>query len=468
MRYIPVFLDLAAGPVVLVGSGEAALNKLRLLRASGARVRWYADDMAAARHGSAHDVELVGQTGGKVDLSDAVAVVAAAGDPIDAEIAARARALRIPINVVDRPDLSTFIVPAIVDRGDIVVAIGTGGAAPVLARRLRARIEAMLPARIGALSALMGRYRGQLAAAVTSTFARRRFWERVLDGPIAASLLAGRPVEAEAELVRAISSAKQARNADAGTVFLVGAGPGDPDLLTLRALHALHDADIVFHDELVTAAVLDRARRDAERVSVGRRHGERGIGQDEINRALLAAARSGKCVVRLKGGDPLVFGRGGEELDYLRAHGVRVVVVPGITAALGCAAEAGLPLTLRNAASHLSFLTAHRAADAAAIDWTAVAGRETTLVVYMGLSSPEAVRAGLMAAGRAGETPAAVLARGTRPDSASVVGYLDEWPALAAAAGSGPALLVIGDVVRHSALWHAEMGASARSASEAA
>jgi uroporphyrin-III C-methyltransferase / precorrin-2 dehydrogenase / sirohydrochlorin ferrochelatase len=467
MRYLPVFLDLEAGPVVLVGSGEPALNKLRLLRASGARVRWYADDMAVARHCSAHDIEVRGQTG-KADLSGAVAVVAAAGDPVDAEIAARAHALRVPVNVVDRPDLSTFIVPAIVDRGDVVVAIGTGGAAPVLARRLRARIEALLPARIGALSALMGRYRAQLAAAVTSAFARRRFWEKVLDGPIAASLLAGRPVEAEAELVRAINSAKQAGNADAGTVFLVGAGPGDPDLLTLRALHVLHDADVVFHDELVTAAVLDRARRDAERVPVGRRHGERGIGQDEINRALLAAARSGKRVVRLKGGDPLVFGRGGEELDYLRAHGVRVVVVPGITAALGCAAEAGLPLTLRNAASRLSFLTAHRAADAAAIDWTAVAGRETTLVAYMGRSSAAAVRAGLMAAGRAGETPAAVLARGTRPDSASVVGCLDELPALVAAVGSGPALLVIGDVVRHSALWHAEMGASARSASEAA
>ena len=270
-------------------------------------------------------------------------------------------------------------------------------------------------------------------------------------------MLAGRAVEAEAELAAAIEahSGNPRGGSTTETVFVVGAGPGDPDLLTLRALHALADADVVFYDELVTAGVLDRARRDAEQVFVGKRRGEPGIGQDEINRRLVEAARAGRRVVRLKGGDPFVFGRGGEELEYLRAADVPVVVVPGITAALGCAAEAGLPLTFRNEASRLTFITAHRAEDAAAIDWTGLGERQTTAVVYMGLASAAAVRDGLIAAGRDPATPAAVLARGTRPDSQAAVGSLDGLAALAAEVGEGPAILIIGDVVARSTPWQA-------------
>jgi uroporphyrin-III C-methyltransferase/precorrin-2 dehydrogenase/sirohydrochlorin ferrochelatase len=243
-------------------------------------------------------------------------------------------------------------------------------------------------------------------------------------------------------------------------VFLVGAGPGDPDLLTLRALHILSDADVVLYDELVTPGVLDRARRDAEQVFVGKRRGEPGIGQDEINRRMVAAARAGRRVVRLKGGDPFIFGRGGEELEYLRQAGVPVVVVPGISAALGCAAESELPLTFRNEASTLTFITAHRAEDAAAIDWSGAADPQTTVVVYMGLASASAVRDRLIAAGRDPATPAAVLARGTRPDAQAAVGRLDGLAALAAEVGEGPALLVIGEVVARSAPWRAaELGA---------
>src|SRR5947199_567993 len=282
--------------------------------------------------------------------------------------------------------------------------------------------------------------------------ARRRFWEDVVDGPIAAALLGGRPIEAEAALARAISGGPSARRGF-DTVFLVGAGPGDPDLLTLRALHVLSNADIVFYDELVTAGVLDRARREAERVLVGKRRGEAGIAQDEINRRMAAAARAGRRVVRLKGGDPFVFGRGGEELEYLREAGVPVVVVPGITAALGCAAEVGLPLTFRNEAGQLAFITAQRAEDAAAIDWSGLADRQTTVVVYMGLASAAGVRDGLIAAGRDGVTPAAVLARGTRPDAQAAVGRLDGLAALATEVGEGPAILVIGEVVARSTPW---------------
>ena len=359
------------------------------------------------------------------------------------------------INVVDRPDLSTFLVPAVIDRGDVVVAVGTGGASPVLARRLRERIEALLPARIGDLAALMGRHREHFARTRHASSSLRRFWERVVDGPIGVAALAGRWHEAERALVRAIEATRYPQK-ETGTVFLVGAGPGDPDLLTLRALQALQGADVVFYDELVTPEILDRARRDAERVFVGKRRGQPGIGQDRINAQLVEAARKGLNVVRLKGGDPFVFGRGGEELEYLRDAGVSVVVVPGITAALGCAAEAGLPLTFRNEASQLALVTAHRADEAAATDWSQLGDPQTTVVVYMGLASAAAVRDGLIAAGRDPRTPVAVLARGTRPDAKTVVGHLDDLKALAERAGEAPALLVIGQVVARSDAWRAE------------
>jgi len=461
MRFLPLFFDTSAGGVfILVGSGEPALAKLRLLRAAGAHVRWFScsADVAEELSTSPGQGQLEISVGDplKADLSDVVAIVSAAGDLTDHHIAARARRKRIPVNVVDRPDLSTFIFPAIVDRGEVVVAIGTGGASPVLAQRLRERIEALLPTRIGELATLIGRHRSRFAA-VPRALSPRRFWQNVIAGPIAEAALAGRSLEAEAQLAAAIEAnrAGPGGGSKTETVFVVGAGPGDPDLLTLRALHALADADVVFYDELVTQGVLDRARRGAERVFVGKRRGERGIGQDEINRRLVEAARAGRRVVRLKGGDPFVFGRGGEELDHLQRAGVPAVVVPGITAALGCAAEQGLPLTFRNEATKLVLITASHAADSGEIDWSGVADPKTTVVVYMGLAAAGAVRDGLIAAGCDGATPAAVLARGTRPDAQAAVGRLDALDELAKEVGEGPAILVIGAVVARSAAWQA-------------
>jgi uroporphyrin-III C-methyltransferase / precorrin-2 dehydrogenase / sirohydrochlorin ferrochelatase len=459
MRFLPVFLDLARGTVALVGTGPAALAKLRLLQAAGANVRWYSESAAVAA------AQPAGTSSGRLELSSAdplqadfsgfVAVVSAAGGALDEAVAACARARNIPVNVVDRPDLSTFIVPAVVDRGDVVVAIGTSGASPVLARRVREWIEAVLPARLGELAALLSRYRVRFASARHKTVSPRQFWERVVDGPIAQALLAGRPQVAETALARAISDAALPNKDKDGMVSLVGAGPGDPDLLTLRALRALQCADVIFYDDLVTEAVLDRARRDAERVFVGKRRGHPGIGQEEINHRLVEEARRGRNVVRLKGGDPFIFGRGGEELDHLREASIPTVVVPGITAALGCAAEAGLPLTHRNEATRLTFVTAHRADDAAATDWSTLADPQTTVVVYMGLASASAVRDGLIAAGRDPKTPAGVLARGTQAGAKTVVGSLDNLAALALQAGEGPAVLVIGEVVARSDAWRA-------------
>ena len=458
MRFLPLFFDTSAGVFMLVGSGEPALAKLRLLRAAGAHVRWFSCNVDVAEELATSpgqgQLEISFGDPLKADLSDVVAIVSAAGELLDRQIAARARRQRIPVNVVDCPDLSTFIFPAIVDRGEVVVAIGTGGASPVLAQRLRERIEALLPTRIGELAALIGRHRSRFAA-VPRALSPRRFWRNVIAGPIAEAVLAGRAVEAEAELAAAIEAhSGDPRGGDkTETVFVVGAGPGDPDLLTLRALHALADADVVFYDELVTPEILDRIRRDASRVPVGRRVGKPGIGQDAVNKLLIEAAREGKRAVRLKGGDSFVFGRGGEEVDALRKADVSYTIVPGITAGLGAAAQFEVPLTFRSKALRITFLTAHKERDAEAVDWSALTDTKMTVVVYMGMTAAPAVRAGLLAAGRSPQTPVGVFAKVTRPDAQAAVGTLDQLPDLVARIDGGPAILVIGDVVAHSAPW---------------
>jgi uroporphyrin-III C-methyltransferase / precorrin-2 dehydrogenase / sirohydrochlorin ferrochelatase len=452
MRFLPLFADLTSGTAALIGASAPARAKLQLLQSAGAHVRWfvYGADVSEAQG----DARVI------IDRTDPLAAdfgkfsmaIVATGDARDDLIAKRARAANTLVNVVDRPELSNFIMPAIVDRGEVVVAIGTGGASPVLARRLRERIEALLPARVGELAALMGRYREKFAATRDASWSLRRFWERVIDGPIGIAALTGRQREAEDRLVAAIEDSRVPEQ-KSGIVHLVGAGPGDPDLLTLRALQALQNADVVFYDELITPEILDRARRDAKRVFVGKRRGQPGIGQHAINERLIAAARDGLNVVRLKGGDPFIFGRGGEELEALRAAGIFAVIVPGVTAALGCAAEAGLPLTYREEASRLTLITAYRAAEAAATDWSGLTDPQTTVVVYMGLSAAATVRDGLLAAGRDPQTPVAVLARGTRPGAKNVVGRLENIAGLAAQAGEGPALLVIGEVVARCDAW---------------
>ncbi len=372
-------------------------------------------------------------------------------------MSARARAVGLPVNVMDDLKHSTFIFPAIVDRGDVVVAVGTGGASPVVARRVRERIEAVLPARIGDLASFIGRWRKTIHGRIPEFPLRRRFWERVVDGPIGALVLAGRKDEAEAAL-RDIPDPSAFAGAQAsgeveGRVTLVGAGPGDPDLLTIKALRALQDADVVFYDELVSSEILDRARRDASRIAVGRRVGKPGIGQDAINKLLIEAAKSGQRAVRLKGGDPFVFGRGGEEIEALREAGVAYSVVPGITAGLGAAAQFEVPLTFRHEALRITFLTAHKARDAEVVDWSTLTDDKMTVVVYMGMTAAPSVRAGLLAAGRSPRTPVGVFARVTRPDAQAVVGTLDELPALIQRIDGGPAILIIGDVVAHSAPW---------------
>ncbi|HEY2211000.1 MAG TPA: siroheme synthase CysG [Bradyrhizobium sp.] len=461
MRFLPVFLDLQTGPVLLIGAGELARAKLRLLAAAGARIRWYATngnhDVSGLEAADAARIELAEGDPLAADLRGVIAVLCAGAGDIGAAMSARAKAVGLPVNVMDDLLHSTFIFPAIVDRGDVVVAVGTGGASPVVARRVRERIEAALPARIGDLATFIGRWRKSIHGRIPDFPLRRRFWERVVDGPIGALVLAGRGNEAEAALKDipdpSAFAGAQASGQAVGRVTLVGAGPGDPDLLTIKALRALQDADVVFYDELVSSEILDRSRRDASRVPVGRRVGKPGIGQHAINKLLIEAAKSGQRAVRLKGGDPFVFGRGGEEVEALREAGVAHSVVPGITAGLGAAAQFEVPLTFRHEALRITFLTAHKAKDAESVDWSTLTDEKMTVVVYMGMTAAPLVRAGLLAAGRSPQTPVGVFARVTRADAQAAVGTLDELAALVRRIDGGPAILIIGDVVAHSAPW---------------
>jgi len=461
MRYLPVFLDLQTGLVALVGQGELARAKLRALVAAGARIRWYSTegehDAQGLEPGQLARIEFAKGDPLTADLTGVVAVFCAGAGDIGVAMSLRAKSVGLPVNVMDDLAHSTFIFPAIVDRGDVVVAIGTGGTSPVVARRVRERIEAVLPARIGDLAKFIGRFRKSIHARIPEMPLRRRFWERVIDGPIGALVLSGHKDDAEAAL-KQIANPSAFAGAEAsgkarGHVTLVGAGPGDPDLLTIKALRALQDADVVFYDELVSPEILDRIRRDAARIAVGRRVGKPGIGQEAINQLMIAAARSGQRAVRLKGGDAFVFGRGGEEIDALRKAGVSYSVVPGITAAVGAATQFEVPLTFRRKALRITFLTAHKANDADMVDWSALTDRQMTVVVYMGMTAAPAVRDGMLAAGRAAETPVGVFARVSRPDAKAAVGTLEQLPDLVARVDGGPAILIIGDVVAHSAPW---------------
>ncbi len=379
-------------------------------------------------------------------LRGAALVFVAVGDDADAAAWGRAaRAAGVPVNAVDRPQLSDFATPSIIDRGGVVVAISTGGDAPVLGRRLREKIEALLPQRLSALAAFAGSFRGAVAARIAAP-RRRAFWERFFDGPIAETFLAGDEAGARAATAAALNR-PQTEQAE-GVVHIVGAGPGDPELLTLKALRLIQDADVILYDRLVGEGVLNLARRDALRLYVGKAKADHAAPQEEIEALLIAFAREGKMVVRLKGGDPFIFGRGGEELAAVKAAGIPVFATPGVTAALGCAAAAGMPLTHRDASQAVTFVTGHAKGDRDPdLDWAALAALGHTLVVYMGVDKAAAIAQRLIANGRAASTPVAVIENGTRADQKILKGTLRELARLVRDGGvAGPAVLVIGEV----------------------
>jgi uroporphyrin-III C-methyltransferase/precorrin-2 dehydrogenase/sirohydrochlorin ferrochelatase len=447
MRLFPAFFDLAGRRAVVIGAGETAARKVRLLLDAGAAIEVIAPEFTDGFVSEWSGVVRLVRSGPDAALLEGAALVfVAVEDEAGAKAwADAARAAGVPVNAVDRPALSDFATPSIVDRGDVVVAISTGGAAPVLGRRLREKIEALLPARLSALAAFAGSFRDAVTARIAAP-RRRAFWERFFEGPIAAQVLAGDENAARERMTAALYHPQT--DQPAGVVHIVGAGPGDPDLLTLKALRLIQDADVILYDRLVGEGVLALARRDALRLYVGKAKADHAVPQEEIEARLIAFARDGKIVVRLKGGDPFIFGRGGEELEAVKAAGVPVTVTPGVTAALGCAAAAGLPLTHRNAAQALTFVTGHAKGDADPdLDWAALARLGHTLVVYMGVGKARVIAERLIENGRAASTPAAVIENGTRTDQKILKGTLADLPRLVSDGGvNGPAILVIGEV----------------------
>ncbi|MFQ2548122.1 siroheme synthase CysG [Aeromonas caviae] len=446
MDYLPIFCRLDNKPVLLVGGGEVAERKARLLLDAGAQLTVVAPDLdpelaELAANGS---IEWLAGEFAPAQLTGKWLVVAATDRrEVNALVYQSANQARIFANVVDDPKRSSFIMPSIIDRSPLMVAISSGGKAPVLARLLREKLEALLPQHLGAVATFAGSLRERVKARFASMGERRRFWERLLGADRLGQALA-RGDSASANQLADNLFADESQTG--GEVVLVGAGPGDPGLLTLHALRQTQQADVVVYDRLVSDEVMALVRRDAKRIFVGKQAGNHCVPQEGINQLLLEEAKKGQRVVRLKGGDPFIFGRGGEELETLVGTGIGFQVVPGITAASGCAAYAGIPLTHRDHAQSVRFVTAHGKGGAQDLDWPLLAKDKQTLVFYMGLSSCATIREQLLAHGKGGDTPVALIERGTQPNQRVIRGTLDQLPALAVGVES-PALIMVGSVV---------------------
>jgi uroporphyrin-III C-methyltransferase / precorrin-2 dehydrogenase / sirohydrochlorin ferrochelatase len=449
MDYLPIFIDLRDRPVVVIGGGAVAMRKVEQLLRAHACVSVVAPvlDATLASWRDMGRIHWRPVPFSPAQLDGAVLVVAATDElAVNTAVAAAARERRIWVNVVDDGANSQFIFPAIVDRSPLIVAVGTSGNSPTLARRVRTQIEALLPQRMGQLADYAGRWREAVKAALPHLPLRLRFWEAFLSGPIATQLLSGREAGADEAMRAALAVAREAGTANRGEVYLIGVGPGDPDLLTIRALQLLQQADVLLYDRLVSPGILDRARRDALRINVGKAPGAHDMTQDYINSQLLEWAQRGMRVARVKGGDPFVFGRGGEELAAMREAGIPVVVVPGITAGLGAAASASVPLTQRGHSQSVTFVTA-TGAGSGSLDWNALARPGQTVVFYMGGAQITHIAAQLAEHGMPATHPVAVIERATWVDERVFPTTLG---AVAGLAGEvklqSPTLLIVGEV----------------------
>jgi len=452
MNYLPLFLALRDKPCLLVGGGEIARRKLELLLRAGARVEIVAPRLAAETLALAqsHGLSVQQRPFEDDDVKGRFLVIAATDDP-----AVNARVFQVGseaftlVNSVDQPDISNAIFPALIDRSPVLIAVSTGGRSPTLARLVRSWIEARLPARLGALADFIGDRRGAVKQALGSIPARQRLWQRAITGSIAEKVYLGDTCGADAEFQALLEGESTAAPAP-GLVALIGAGPGDPELLTLKALRLLQEADVVLYDNLVNRQILDYARRDADMVYVGKRRKFHGIRQEGINALLVEHARSGRNVVRLKGGDPFVFGRGGEEIESLADEGLDCIVVPGITAGLGAASYAGIPLTHRQASQSVRFVTGHRQDHLVNLDWPELARPDQTLVIYMGLPGLADILRELIAHGLPADTAAAVVEKATLPDQQVIIGTIADLADKVRNAGvTGPTTAIIGNVVAH-------------------
>ena len=457
MDYLPIFADLKQRPVLVVGGGEVAARKVDLLLRAGAEIRIVAQSLSPIleqlrQQGQVH---WLGQAFVAQQLDEVLLVIAATDDnALNAEVFAEADKRRVLANVVDDQPRCSFIFPSIIDRSPLVVAVSSSGQAPVLARMLREKLEALLPASLGQMAEVAGRWRGQVKQRLHAIGERRRFWEKTFGGHFATLVANGQTAEAQRQLEQDLEQFAQGSEGTQGEIALVGAGPGDVGLLTLRGLQVMQQADVVLYDHLVSDEILDLVRRDAERICVGKRAGAHSVIQEETNRLLVELAQQGKRVVRLKGGDPFIFGRGGEELQVAAAAGIPFQVVPGVTAAAGATAYAGIPLTRRDHAQSVTFITGHCRPDGDGLDWADLARARQTLAIYMGTMKAADISQRLIAHGRAATTPVAVISRGTRADQLVQTGTLQQLEKLAQQAPL-PALLVIGEVVElhHQIAW---------------
>lgn len=450
MEYLPLFFQLRNKPCLLVGGGSIALRKARLLHKAGGILMVTAPTILDELQ------QLVNSSGGSYrageyqasDLNGVSLVVAATDDnSLNQQVSEDAHRLNIAVNVVDNPKLCSVILPAIIDRSPLIVAVSSGGQSPVLARLLRSKIESMIPSAYGRLAQLVGKFRKQVQQKFDSIDERRNFWEETLQGPLAEMVFAGKDSVAEAMLAEKLQSDEPP--APSGEVYLVGAGPGDPDLLTFKALRLMQKADVVLYDRLVADEIVELTRKDAERIYVGKARADHAVPQQDINQLLVDLARQGKKVVRLKGGDPFIFGRGGEEIQLLAEQRIPFQVVPGITAASGCAAYAGIPLTHRDHAQSVRFVTGHLKDNTINLPWQEFVHSGQTLVFYMGLVGLPTICQQLIAHGRAASTPIALVQKGTTPEQKVIVSDLANMEEEVGKHDiHAPTLLIIGDVVQ--------------------
>jgi uroporphyrin-III C-methyltransferase/precorrin-2 dehydrogenase/sirohydrochlorin ferrochelatase len=446
MDFLPIFMKVNGQLCLVVGAGEVAVRKVSVLLDAGAKVKVVAPEFAPA-FATMAGVECVAQSFQASHLDAAVLVIAATNDSaVNRAVSHLAHLRNIPVNVVDSPELCSFIMPSILDRSPLVVAFSTGGASPVLARLLRGKLETMIPHGYGRLTQFCARLRDTVKTHVATSAGRRIFWETVLEGVIAEKVLAGDEAGAEALLRDQLTHDKSGSH---GEVYLVGAGPGDPDLLTFRALRLMQKADVVVYDNLVSSAILEMTRLDATRIFVGKARANHTLPQEEINTLLVKLAKQGKRVLRLKGGDPFIFGRGGEEIETLAEQGIPFQIVPGVTAASGVSAYAGIPLTHRDYAQSVLFTTGHLQDGTVDLDWQTLCRPRQTIVIYMGLSGLHEICRQLIAHGLSPDLTCAVVMNGTLADQKVVTGTLQTLVERVTDAGlKSPSLVIIGEVVK--------------------
>lgn len=450
MDFLPIFLNIKNRSCIVIGGGEIAARKVALLLKAGAMVTVCAPELTPplAELAAAGQIAHRRKKFHESFLDDGVLAIAATDDAeVNRQVSEAASARHIPVNVVDRPELCSFIMPSIIDRSPIVAAVSSGGTSPVLARVIRARLESLIPASYGRLAQLVAQFRDRVKVKFTHINHRRVFWEEVLQGPIAELVYSGQDQAACAALERKLEAAV-GDLAHLGEVYLVGGGPGDPDLLTFRALRLMQQADVVVYDRLVSPEVLELVRRDAERIYAGKERDNHAIPQEDINQLLVRLAREGKRVVRLKGGDPFIFGRGGEEIATLMEEGIPFQVVPGITAAAGCSSYAGIPLTHRDYAQSVVFVTGHLQDGTVNLNWKALVQPKQTVVFYMGLHGVETICRELIAHGMPDKTPAALVQQGTTRHQQVHTGTLASLPGIVERAKvKPPTLIIVGEVV---------------------